>query len=219
MRREPARLLFALTTACVLGGVTIDLINAGTRPSLYHGHFHAGWERSVNVLAFFTIQSNLLVAASCGLLAARPERSGGGFAVLRLAGLVAITVTGLVYHTVLAGLLDLHSWARISNLLTHTVVPVLAVTGWLLAGPRNLTGRRTFWAAAAFPVLWLSFTLARGAIIGWYPYAFIDVSRLGYGEVAFNCVWVTVLWLGLAAGAGSIDRRLRRPSAPSPSPA
>ena len=43
---------------------------------------------------------------------------------------------------------------------------------------------------------------------GWYPYPFIDVSRLGYAKTALNCFWVSLLFLGLAAGAAALDGRL-----------
>ena len=66
----------------------------------------------------------------------------------------------------------------------------------------------------AFPILWLCFTLIRGAVVHWYPYPFIDVTVLGYGGAALNCVWVALLLLGLAAGSDVLDRRLRRPGAP-----
>jgi hypothetical protein len=55
------------------------------------------------------------------------------------------------------------------------------------------------------------FTLIRGAIAHWYPYPFIDVTQLGYGGVAVNCLWVALLMLGLAAGATVLDDRLPRP--------
>src|SRR6266571_1200941 len=47
-------------------------------------------------------------------------------------------------------------------------------------------GKRVIAGAALsllFPVCWLIFTLIRGAVIGWYPYPFIDVTRLGYAKV------------------------------------
>jgi hypothetical protein len=94
----------------------------------------------------------------------------------------------------------------------HTVVPVMAVIGWLLLGPRGLVSRRVAWLSLIFPVAWLAFTLIRGAIAHWYPYPFIDVTRLGYGGAAVNCVWVALLMLGLAAGATVLDDRLRRPA-------
>jgi hypothetical protein len=127
---------------------------------------------------------------------------------------VAITVTGLVYHVALASVLDLDGIHQLGNQLVHTVVPALAVVGWLLFGPRDLTSPRMARLSLAFPVLWLAFTLIRGSVIHWYPYPFIDVSKIGYGKVVLNCVWVSLLLLGLAAGATVIDGRLGRDPAP-----
>jgi hypothetical protein len=117
---------------------------------------------------------------------------------------------------VLAQLVDLKNWAIISNQLVHTIVPVLAVLGWLIAGPRGLASKRIVWLSLIFPVLWLAFTLIRGAIITWYPYPFIDVSKIGYARVAVNCVWLSLLLLGLAAGATALDRRFARRPQPVP---
>ena len=44
-----------------------------------------------------------------------------------------------------------------------------------------------------------------GAIAHWYPYPFIDVTRLGYFKAAVNCVWVAPLLLGSSAGAKLLD--------------
>ena len=133
------------------------------------------------------------------------------FATFRLIGVVAITVTGLVYHVALASLFDLQGWDQLGNQLVHTVVPILAVVGWLMFGPRRLTSARIALWSLAFPVAWLGFTLVRGAFVHWYPYPFIDVTRLGYGGTLLNCGWVSLLLLGLAAGATRIDRILGRP--------
>jgi hypothetical protein len=65
-----------------------------------------------------------------------------------------------------------------------------------------------------FPFLWLAFTLIRGSVIHWYPYPFIDVTRIGYAKALLNCVWVSLLLLGLAAGATAIDGRLGRDPVP-----
>ena len=159
-----------------------------------------------------TIQSNLLVGVATLLLAMRTDRSSTVFAVLRLSGLVAIAITGIVFHVALAQTLDLKSWDVVGNELVHTVVPVMAVVGWLLAGPRALVSRRIVWLSLIFPACWLAFTLIRGAIAHWYPYPFIDVTQLGYSRAAVNCLWVTLLMLGLAGGATVLDDRLRSAS-------
>jgi hypothetical protein len=188
------------------------VISAITAANNVHGHFHPAAARAANAFVFFTIQSNLLVGAATLLLAFNLNRSSTAFAVLRLTGLVAITVTGIVFHVALAQTLDLKSWDAIGNELVHTIVPVMAVVGWLMNGPRLLFSRRIAWFSVLFPVLWLTFTLIRGAIAHWYPYPFIDVTQLGYGRAAVNCVWVALLFLALAAGATLLDRRLGRPA-------
>jgi hypothetical protein len=201
-----ARVWFGATAGCVAAGVVISAVTAANNAD---GHFHPAAARLFNTLAFFTIQSNLLVGVAALLLAIRLERSSLWFSVLRLSGLTAITVTGIVFHAVLAQTLDLKSWAAAGNELVHTVVPVMAVVGWLLLGPRGLVSRRVAWLSLIFPAGWLAFTLIRGAIAHWYPYPFIDVTQLGYGRAAVNCVWVALLMLGLAAGATVLDDRLR----------
>jgi hypothetical protein len=207
-----ARVWFGATAACVVAGVTISAFNAAnfTGPER---HFHTAAGRFFNTFAFFTIQSNLLIGVAALALAIRLERSSAAFAVVRLTGLVAIVVTGIVFHAVLAQLLNLSGWARLGNDLVHTIVPVMAVIGWLMAGPRGLVSKRIVWLSLIFPIFWLAFTLIRGAIIGWYPYPFIDVGQIGYARAGVNCVWVGLLLLALAAGAAALDGRLGAPRA------
>jgi len=99
-----ARVWFGTTAGCVLAGVLISAITAANNTG---GYFHPALARAANAFAFFTIQSNLLVGLATLLLALRFDRSSTVFAVLRLSGLVAITITGVVFHAVLARTLDL----------------------------------------------------------------------------------------------------------------
>ena len=200
-----ARLWFALTALCVVGGVAISVFTAAHN---HAGHFHTPAERAFNTFAFFTVDSNLTVGVTVLLLALEPDRSSPLFATFRLIGVVAITVTWLVYHVALA---DLLGFDQPGNQLVHTVVPILAVVGWLMFGPRRLTSARIALWSLIFPVAWLGFTLIRGAFVHWYPYPFIDVTTLGFGGTLLNCLWVSVLLLGLAAGATKVDRVLDRP--------
>jgi hypothetical protein len=140
--------------------------------------------------------------------AERPDRAGPVFAAFRLAGLIGITVTGVVYHTVLRELYELRGPAHVADLLLHTAAPVLTVVGWLLYGPRGRTTTRTAAHALLFPALWLVFTLVRGPIVDFYPYPFVDVTLRGYPAVLLNCLLVAALFLALALGARALDRVL-----------
>ena len=107
----------------------------------------------------------------------------------------------------------------VADHLLHTVVPVLAIVGWILYGPRRLTSPLVVRLTVLFPLAWFAFTLTRGAIIDWYPYTFIDVNHLGYSKIAVNAMWIALLVFALAAGATSFDGwrdRTLRPEATNP---
>ena len=52
----------------------------------------------------------------------------------------------------------------------------------------------------------------RGAVIGAYPYPFIDVVRLGYGQVLLNVLAIAVLGVVIGTALLGIDRLLSRRS-------
>ena len=146
------------------------------------------------------------------LLALRLDRRSTTFRTSRLAGLVTITVTGVVYHVALAWILDLDGIHQLANQLVHTVVPLLSVIRWLIFGPRGQTSRRAACVSVLYPLCWLVFTLIRGAVISWYPYPFINVTQLGYGRTILNCFWVSLLLFGLAVGGYRPGRPARSES-------
>ncbi len=174
------------------------------------------------LVSYFTIQSNLLVAVTAVQLARDPLRDGRWWRPVRAAALVGITVTGLVHFVLLRPLLDLDGASWVADTLLHLAVPLLAVVGWLVAGPRPRAAWRDALLALAWPVAWLVWTLGVGALTGWYPYPFLDVEAKGAGAVAVTCVGVTVLFLALAALLSRLDRRMPpvpvHPATAGPSP-
>lgn len=165
--------------------------------------------RIYRFFAYFTIQSNLLVAITSTALARRPTLDRTGWRVARLAGIVGITVTGLVHFFLLRPLLDLDGASWAADKLLHMVVPVLAVTAWAWAGPRPRVTVREAAYALVWPVLWTVWTLVVGQVDGWVPYPFLDADEEGWGSVLAVCVGITVLFLLLFALYGWLDRRLR----------
>jgi hypothetical protein len=166
------------------------------------------------LVSYFTIQSNLLVAVGTIALARDPSYDGRWWRTVRLAGVVGITVTGLVYFVMLRPIVELDGWDWVANLLLHQVVPVLAIVGWLVCGPRPRVGLPEVRRALVWPFAWLGWTLAVGAISGWYPYPFLDVDDRGWGPVLATSGVVTLLFLALFAAAYRLDRWCR----PAPAP-
>ncbi len=163
----------------------------------------------VNLYSYFTIQSNLLVLVAAVLVAVRPDRDERWFGVVRLAGLVGISVTGVVFAVVLAGQFELSGIEWWYDKAFHTVVPLMAVIGYVGFRPRTRLVTRDL-AFIAWPVAWLTYTLVRaevgdpayptgvGEATRRVPYDFLDVADLGAGQVAVNAVVVTVLMLAIA---------------------
>ena len=88
---------------------------------------------------FFTILTNLLVAVTMTWVAigrkVSPEVLGG----LTL----ALLLVGVIYMTLLRGLMHLNGAALIADTLFHKVSPVLMALWWLLFAPRaKLAGAR-----------------------------------------------------------------------------
>lgn len=210
MRSVPvARGAFLLTALLALVAVAMQLpLAAGDED----GYFSTPLNRALNVFAYFTVQSNLLVALSSLLLARDPGRSTPLRRWLRLTALLGITVTAVVYHLTLSQLQDLSGAALVSDQLLHTVVPALAVLGWVLLGPRDRTSWRLVGLSLVFPLLWLALTLVRGTVTGWWPYPFVDVPELGWQRVLVSCAVVGAGYLVLAAVAHGVDRLLTRRS-------
>jgi hypothetical protein len=163
--------------------------------------------RLVRLFSYFTIQSNLLVLAASVTLALDPRRDGRVWRVLRLDALLGITITGFVYWTLLAPVVDLHGAALASGLGFHLVSPVGALVVWGCFGPRPRVRWNTVAWAFAWPVAWVAYTFVRGALTGWYPYPFLDVAAVGYARALVATAVVLVLGLLVALVLKRFDRR------------
>lgn len=209
-----ARVVFGVTATLVAFGLGLQLVLSLTaEPG--SGFFDTTPDRIVNFFSYFTVLSNVAVAVSTGMLALDPDRPRSlAFRVLRLDALVGIAVTGIVFHTALSDLQELTGWAWYADHLLHTVSPILCVAGWVLAGPRGLVDRAAVLWGVVPPVLWLAYTLVRGALVddvngeAYYPYPFLDVAGLGYPVVLVNAAVVAGLFLAVSFGALALDRRL-----------
>lgn len=215
MRDErKSRLIFGATSAIVTFGLALQFILAISKES-GAGAFESTSARIVNFFSFFTVQSNILVAVTTGLLARNRDRHSTLFRVLRLDAVVCIAVTGVVFHLALSSLQELTGWDALADLLLHTLSPILGALGWVVFGPRGQITPRIVRLAVIAPVCWLGYALAYGSVVedrngnDYYAYPFMNVQVHGYAVALFRCAVVAALFLGLSFGALALDRRLR----------
>ncbi|KRA41571.1 Pr6Pr family membrane protein [Pseudoxanthomonas sp. Root630] len=164
--------------------------------------------RLLRFFSYFTVQSNLLVLAAAVSLAVDPQRDGALWRVLRLDALLGIAVTGVVAATLLAGLVQHTGIGLWINAGFHQFSPVWTLAGWLLLGPRPRIDLRTVGWAFAWPVAWLAYTMAHGALTGWYPYPFLNADTLGYGRVGITLLVILAAALATALLLRAVERGL-----------
>jgi hypothetical protein len=157
---------------------------------------------------FFTILTNLLVAATFAAVALNPRP-------LRPPWLVAgttlsILLVGVIYGLLLHGLTELSGAGQMANVLLHMVTPVLAPLYWLGFAPKGQLRYRDTLIWAGYPTAYVVYALARGAADGRYPYPFIDVAAIGWAQTAVNCAAIGAGFLVIAAAAVWLDHRLGR---------
>lgn len=174
-----------------------------------------------NFFSFFTIDSNLLsvVVLLLGaiVLVRGGRREAAWFTVLRLAATTYMTVTLVVYNTLLRGIeLPQGETLAWSNEIMHLVGPLYVILDWFFAPGRNRLEWSRIWIVVIFPILWTVYTLIRGTIhvdivtgAAWYPYPFLNPANFenGYLSVAFFVVLITGIFLATASGAIKVSRR------------
>ena len=196
------------TVGAAVGWVALDLqlvalhINAAARGVAFG-------TATVNYFSYFTILSNVLAAL---VLSAFALDRGSFLRRPAVSAAVAIYMafTGVVYFTILRHIWNPQGLDWLADTLLHYVMPVAYVLFWLWVAPKTGLGLRHVWIWLAFPVLYTGYSLVRGAAMGFYPYAFIDVGTLGYAAVFRNAALLTICFAALGAAVVGTIRIVSR---------
>jgi len=205
VRRPVAATLRLLVAVVAATGVTIDLILGSP----------------LHVLSYFTIQANALVAVVFAASASRAWTARRPLPGVVTGGtLLYISITGLVYHLVLAkqsggfsmtGQNDtLPGWHAVANNLLHTVTPVAVLADWLLLTRPTPLAVRNAATWLVYPLAYLAFCLVRGAAKppgspDRYHYSFVNVDRHGYSGILGNTAILGLAFYALALLVVALD--------------
>lgn len=180
------RLVFGLLTFVALGETILSLVDAGTFDP-------------VNFFSYFTVLSNV-IGAILMLVGAARWRAGHDATIdlLRGAAVVYLAVTFIVFAVLLANTdVDLATpWV---NTVLHELIPIVVLLDWLVDPPEVRFSMRQVALWLAFPIVWVGYVLVRGALVGKYPYPFLDPANGGYASVAIYLAGITVLFVVLSA--------------------
>lgn len=156
--------------------------------------------------SYFTELSNLFAAGIFLYGAIRsPASRSAGVELLRGAAVVYMLTTGIVYAVLLAGHHVPYPWV---NTILHRIMPVAVALDWAIDPPRVRLQLRQTLLWMSFPLVYVAYTLIRGAIVNWYPYFFVDPNRHGgYLLVAGDCLAVALGILALVAATTWVGNR------------
>ena len=89
----------------------------------------------------------------------------------------------------------------------HQVTPAVLLVDWVCFPPWSRASYRAALGWLAFPLVYLAYSLSRGAAVDWYPYPFLDPRHPGgYGRVAAFAVVLAVVMALLAVAVNAIGR-------------
>ena len=152
----------------------------------------------IQILSFFTILTNLIVALAYSSILLTPGSKLGKFfsrtsTITSIA--VYIGIVGFIYALVLRNVWNPQGLFKLADNLLHTVSPILFIIFWLMFVPKEALKWRLSINWLLFPFIYLVYSIIRGQILGVYPYFFMDIGVLGYKQTIINCLFVLLAFV------------------------
>ena len=119
---------------------------------------------------------------------------------------IYIGIVGIAYSFLLRHLWNPQGLQKLCDILLHDLVPVLYVAYWLLFVPKEALRWKDILYWLPYRLIYFCYSLIRGAAVGWYPYPFIDPSKLGYAHVLVNVAALVCVFLALSLLVVAIGR-------------
>lgn len=137
---------------------------------------------------YFTILTNAAVMVMMLLIAS------GRHVPVRLvkAVVIAIVIVGIIYHLLLAHLVEFVGLAFWADQGVHTVVPALSLLWWLVFAFKPPLRRSDLMLWVAWPILYCTYILIRASFSGFYPYPFLNLPELGWGGLSMSILGLLV---------------------------
>jgi hypothetical protein len=156
----------------------------------------------VNFFSFFTNACNIFGDAVFLIVAFGIVRSPHGRDVARGAATLYLTIVGVVFSILLANLESiLIPWV---NAIVHYIMPIAVVVDWCIDPPSTTITRADVGRWLILPIVYLAYTMVRGAFVHWYPYPFMNADVLGYGVIPYLLAIIVftllVSWVLVALG-------------------
>jgi hypothetical protein len=144
----------------------------------------------IHYFSFFTILTNLIVAICSTVVLIANKTSLLYKFFSKTTTLTAITVyiliVGIIFNVILRRIIHLNGMQEISSDLLHVATPLLFLIFWIMFVPKQNIKRQQAFVWLVYPIVYIIYIIIHGRISGFYPYPFINVSKLGLSKALFN---------------------------------
>lgn len=159
---------------------------------------------------FFTIDTNTIVAICfTSIFLAKGKFFFKASTLTAIT--VYITVVGIVYNIILRSLWEPTGMQKIVDELLHSLIPLLVILSWFTFVRSDQLKYKNAFAWLIYPIIYMSYALIQGAITDWYPYPFVDVTKLGYTKALINSCGVLLFIFVLSLVLIGIGKLIKRP--------
>ena len=189
----------------ILLSVVLETFVSSQRENSY---FSNPIQKALNLYAFFTIWSNLVVAFTAYYIAQGRKLKNTAVQTLYIAGLGSIGIIAIIHRLFLYA--PSTGIAPFSDALLHLIIPLTAIAFHLVYIHEPTINKKTILLSTLLPNIWLSFTYMRGFLTGYYPYSFLDPAVKSTQDILLSIfvmysgmyVIIGILWLFRRKGTG-----------------
>lgn len=170
-------------------------------------------ETITRFFSYFTVLTNIIVAICFTAIFMSGKGNLTRF-FLRTDTQTAITVyiimVGAVYNLILRFIWSPQGLQKLVDELLHSVIPLLFILYWLIFVRKSTLQYKDAFRWLLYPLCYTVFIAIRGAISGFYPYPFVNVSEIGFPRALLNGGILVLVFTGLSLFLIAIPKWLIR---------
>ena len=198
MKRKAEIIGFCITWFAIITQFVLMIINRQTDVQ----------EAIIRFFSFFTILTNTLVALFFTNKITRKmnifNKNGALTAITSF-----ILIVGLVYQAVLRATWNPTGLQLVVDELLHTIIPTYMFIYWLLYAKSNSFKLKYILPWLTYPIFYIVYIMIRGNLSGFYPYPFLNVTKIGLQQSIINISVILIVSLILMSLLILIGKKLK----------
>ncbi|REG88727.1 hypothetical protein C8N25_108162 [Algoriphagus antarcticus] len=108
-------------------------------------------------------------------------------------------MVGIVYQVALRHVWQPQGLQMVVDELLHSIIPILVIIFWAKYEKTKSVNYSQLLKWAIYPITYLAYILIRGSFSNFYPYPFVDVTKLGMTAVLTNSVVLVLIFIVISS--------------------